>query len=386
MLIFYLAALAVLFVSAFWSIDSFTGKLTHVWTWTNFDTIIHDATYRQIAFSTIWMAAARHPHRCGARVSVRVLHGPSRKAAPAHDALRARPASAVVELPRANLRVAAHPRRKTAPSTGRSRRSACPRSQLGVHEHGDVDRLLLHLAPVHDPADLRGARADPGLVTSKPRAISAVENWTTFRCVILPLALPGLVAGSIFTFSLTLGDYITPTLVGGASRRSSATSSTTRPRCCGRSPVCCGLRFGATHRHGDLPSAGKTGRRIRGALMERELTKTGLRIWTWLVVLFLHAADRDHHRSTRSTPETCQGWPITDWTPSGLAPQSTTSEMQQRAALVPEGRQPGPRSSPSSSARRPLSQYTDSGSSAGRQSRSCSFCPSRSQGSSPGWR
>ena len=38
----------------------------------------------------------------------------------------------------------------------------------------------------------------------------------TFRSVILPLALPGVVAGSIFTFSLTLGDYITPSLVGGA--------------------------------------------------------------------------------------------------------------------------------------------------------------------------
>ena len=36
--------------------------------------------------------------------------------------------------------------------------------------------------------------------------------------VILPLALPGLVAGSIFTFALTLGDYITPTLVGGGAR------------------------------------------------------------------------------------------------------------------------------------------------------------------------
>ena len=37
----------------------------------------------------------------------------------------------------------------------------------------------------------------------------------TFRRVILPLAFPGVVAGSIFTFSLTLGDYITPLLVGG---------------------------------------------------------------------------------------------------------------------------------------------------------------------------
>jgi len=33
---------------------------------------------------------------------------------------------------------------------------------------------------------------------------------------MLPLVLPGIVAGSIFTFSLTLGDYITPILVGGA--------------------------------------------------------------------------------------------------------------------------------------------------------------------------
>jgi putative spermidine/putrescine transport system permease protein len=42
------------------------------------------------------------------------------------------------------------------------------------------------------------------------------RGFRTLRSVVIPLALPGLVAGSIFTFSLTLGDYITPTLVGGA--------------------------------------------------------------------------------------------------------------------------------------------------------------------------
>ena len=41
------------------------------------------------------------------------------------------------------------------------------------------------------------------------------RTWRTLRLVILPLALPGLVAGSIFTFSLTLGDFITPILIGG---------------------------------------------------------------------------------------------------------------------------------------------------------------------------
>ena len=39
-------------------------------------------------------------------------------------------------------------------------------------------------------------------------------GFTTLRRVILPLALPGIVAGSIFTFSLTLGDYIIPQIIG----------------------------------------------------------------------------------------------------------------------------------------------------------------------------
>ena len=39
------------------------------------------------------------------------------------------------------------------------------------------------------------------------------KAWTTFRRVIWPLVFPAIVAGSIFTFSLTLGDYITPQLV-----------------------------------------------------------------------------------------------------------------------------------------------------------------------------
>ncbi|MEZ4665854.1 MAG: ABC transporter permease [Thermomicrobiales bacterium] len=41
------------------------------------------------------------------------------------------------------------------------------------------------------------------------------NGWQTFRRIILPLALPGVVAGSLSVFSLTMGDYITPTLIGG---------------------------------------------------------------------------------------------------------------------------------------------------------------------------
>ena len=41
------------------------------------------------------------------------------------------------------------------------------------------------------------------------------QGFMTFRTVVLPLVKPGVIAGSIFTFSLTLGDFITPTIVGG---------------------------------------------------------------------------------------------------------------------------------------------------------------------------
>lgn len=56
------------------------------------------------------------------------------------------------------------------------------------------------------PGNLLEASADLG-----------AEPGQTFRTVILPLALPGLIAGSIFTFSLTLGDYIIPQIVGNSS-------------------------------------------------------------------------------------------------------------------------------------------------------------------------
>jgi spermidine/putrescine transport system permease protein len=41
------------------------------------------------------------------------------------------------------------------------------------------------------------------------------NGWQTFRRIVFPLALPGVVAGSLAVFSLTMGDYITPTLIGG---------------------------------------------------------------------------------------------------------------------------------------------------------------------------
>ena len=51
------------------------------------------------------------------------------------------------------------------------------------------------------------------------------RGWRTFRHVVLPLVFPAVVAGSIFTFSLTLGDYIAPEPGDRRAGSSSATSS-----------------------------------------------------------------------------------------------------------------------------------------------------------------
>src|SRR5213596_1714255 len=59
-LLVYIGALAVLFISAFWTVDSFTGKLVHQWTLANFKTVFStsDPTYLRIAARTIGIAAA----------------------------------------------------------------------------------------------------------------------------------------------------------------------------------------------------------------------------------------------------------------------------------------------------------------------------------------
>lgn len=55
----------------------------------------------------------------------------------------------------------------------------------------------------------------PGNLIEASADLGAARGQT-FRHVLLPLALPGIIAGSIFTFSLTLGDYIIPQIIGSS--------------------------------------------------------------------------------------------------------------------------------------------------------------------------
>src|SRR5262249_30107368 len=57
-LLVYLAALVVLFISAFWTVDEFSGELIHSWTLANFQILWHGSAYHTIALRTIGIAAA----------------------------------------------------------------------------------------------------------------------------------------------------------------------------------------------------------------------------------------------------------------------------------------------------------------------------------------
>ena len=85
----------------------------------------------------------------------------------------------------------------------------------GQHPHGDRARLRAFLRHAADADDLRQpgpALAEP---TPAPRADLGASRLQTFRHVILPLTLPGVVIGAFLTFVLCIGDYITPQILGG---------------------------------------------------------------------------------------------------------------------------------------------------------------------------
>jgi len=212
MLVFYLAALAVLFVSAFWSIDSFTGKLTHVWTWSNFDTIIHDATYRKIAFRTIWMAAA--VTITDAVIALPFAYFMARIASPRMRTVL----FVLVLLPLWSSylariyawRLILNPDGVLNWSLGNV---GLPHQNWAFTNTAMWIVFLYIWLPFMILPVYASLERIPDSYLEASRDLGA-RSGTTFRRVILPLALPGLVAGSIFTFSLTLGDYITPSLVG----------------------------------------------------------------------------------------------------------------------------------------------------------------------------
>jgi putative spermidine/putrescine transport system permease protein len=210
----YVAALVALFVSAFWSVNSFTGELQHVWTSTNFSTLWHGSVYRTVALRTVGIAAA-------VTVTDAVLAFPfayfmARIASPRLRALL----FVLTLLPLwASYLARIYSWRLILDHDGllnwTLKKIGLPAANIAYTNTAvwivfSYIWLPFMILPVYAALE-----RIPHSYIEASRDLGA-KGFRTLRSVIVPLALPGVVAGSIFTFSLTLGDYITPLLVGGS--------------------------------------------------------------------------------------------------------------------------------------------------------------------------
>ena len=110
------------------------------------------------------------------------------------------------------------------------------------------------------------------------------RGWVTFRRVILPLSIPAVAAGSIFTFSLTLGDYIVPGLVSTTQFIGNVIYINVAQDL----PLAAAYSLVPLGDHAALPVRRPASRRLRGALMPTGLGRIALRVATGLVLAFIY--------------------------------------------------------------------------------------------------
>jgi len=214
-LVVYVSALVALFISAFWTVNPFTGETIHHWTLDNFRELWHGAAYHDVALRTIEIAGA-------VTITDAVLAFPFAyfMARIASGRVRAL-LFVLVLLPLwASYLARVYAWRLILNSDGLLNWSlhkiGLPPANIAYTNTAmwivfSYIWLPFMILPVY--ASLERI---PHSYIEASRDLGG-RGFRTLRSVILPLALPGIVAGSIFTFSLTLGDYITPVLIGGAS-------------------------------------------------------------------------------------------------------------------------------------------------------------------------
>ena len=204
----YLGSLVAMLVSSFWTVDSFTSNVVHQFSSANYHSLVNDSIYRTVAFRTIVIALA-----------VTII-----------DALIAFPMAfcmSVIASPRvrrvlvvavltplwASYLVKAYAWR-TLLAPGGPLSWASGGHTPGYGETAVVITLAYMWLPYMVIPVYAGFERLPRSLFEASADLGA-GAWRTVRSVVLPLVFPAVAAGSIFTFSLTLGDYIAVGIVGG---------------------------------------------------------------------------------------------------------------------------------------------------------------------------
>mgnify|MGYP000081222404 FL=1 len=208
----YLGALGALFITAFWTIDSFTGNVIQQFNLGNFHDVLTDVAYRNVVLRTL-----------GVAVLVTLICAIFAIPMAFYMAKIAKPKSqkvlvALVMTPLwASYLVKIYAwRTMLEPNTGVIDWLLGP---IGIHSPGfGGGAIIIGLSYLWLPYMILPIYA--GLERLPNNLIDAsgdlgAHNWYTFRKVVLPIIFPSLVAGSMFTFSLSLGDYITAQILGG---------------------------------------------------------------------------------------------------------------------------------------------------------------------------
>jgi putative spermidine/putrescine transport system permease protein len=209
LVVLYLGSLVLLLVTAFWTVDPLSGSVIKEFSLENFKELVHVPVYRDIVWRTLRTAILVTFTDAVIAFPIAFymakVAGRKAKAALVVAVLMPLWASYLVKVIAWRAMLAEH---------GVINWALHP---LGVSGPGEgVAAVWLTMSYLWLPYMILPIFA--GLERIPDSLISASEDlgahpFTTFRRVILPLSFPAVVAGSIFTFSLTLGDYITPKLV-----------------------------------------------------------------------------------------------------------------------------------------------------------------------------
>jgi putative spermidine/putrescine transport system permease protein len=210
----YLGALGALLITSLWAQNDFTGQIERTWTLENFHDLFTVEVYRTITFRTIGTAAL-------VTVIDAVLAFPialymAKIASPRTQRLLV---IAVLMPLWASYLVKAYAWRGMFSSDGLIAWLAQP---FGLDTPGygllatTVTLAYLWLPYMVLPLYAGLERVPDSLFEAS--ADLGAGSWQTLRRVVLPMAFPAFVAGSIFTFSLSMGDYIAVKIVGGTTQ------------------------------------------------------------------------------------------------------------------------------------------------------------------------
>jgi putative spermidine/putrescine transport system permease protein len=210
----YLGALATLFITSLWSVETLSGTILRTWNLDNFRTLFTTDVYRAITLRTLLVAVA--VTLIDAALAFPIAFYMAKIASPRAQKLLV---IAVLTPLWASYLVKAYAWRAMFSATGPIAWIADP---FGLHSPGyGLPATIITLAYLWLPYMIlpmyAGLERLPDSLLEASADLGAGVSHT-LRRVVVPVLFPAAVAGSIFTFSLTLGDYIAVKIVGGTTQ------------------------------------------------------------------------------------------------------------------------------------------------------------------------